>query len=59
MISAVNVGGAVTQLQLSCVGKNHVTVNDKLCQANSSGITLETGDTLKIGGVELEVFVMN
>ena len=47
------------QLQLSCVGKNHVTVNDKLYAANSSGITVQTGDTLKIGGVELEVFVLN
>ena len=59
VISAVNVGGAAMQLQLSCVGKNHVTVNQKLHAANTSGITLQTGDTLKIGGVELEVFIVN
>jgi hypothetical protein len=58
-ISAVDVGGLTMQLQLSCVGKNHVTVNDKLYAANSSGITLQTGDTVTIGGVELEVFVLN
>ena len=59
VISSVNVGGVAMQLQLSCEGKNHVTVNDKLYAANTSGIALQTGDTLKIGGVELEVFVLN
>jgi hypothetical protein len=59
VISAVNVSGSLPELELSCVGKNHVTINQKLYAADSTGIRLRTGDTIKIGGVELEVVVLH
>jgi pSer/pThr/pTyr-binding forkhead associated (FHA) protein len=45
------------QLELSCVGKNHVHVNGEMHAPGSSGVRLRDGDTLSIGGVLLGVAI--